>query len=90
MSEIKHGQNKFFVGEDENNPTAEITYQKDSSGNLVVEHTFVSDELRGQGMAGQLVEKVINHARQQGIKLIPECAYAKKYIEKHNLSDILA
>ncbi|WP_047986054.1 GNAT family N-acetyltransferase [Ornithinibacillus californiensis] len=90
MTEIKHGQNKFFVGEDESNPSAEITYQKDPSGNLVVEHTFVSDELRGQGIAGQLVEKVINHARQEGIKLIPECTYAKKYIEKHNLNDILA
>ncbi|GGA80954.1 N-acetyltransferase [Ornithinibacillus halotolerans] len=85
MAEIIHGQNKFYVRDTENSPKAEITYKKDSEGNLIVDHTFVSDELRGQGIAGQLVEKVVGYAKQEGVKLTPECSYAKKYIEKNNL-----
>ncbi|WP_042148552.1 GNAT family N-acetyltransferase [Paucisalibacillus sp. EB02] len=90
MTEIKQGQAKFFIGKDEVNPKAEITYQKDSNGNLVVDHTYVSDELRGQGMAGQLVDKVISYARQEGVKIVAECSYAQKYIDRNNLQEILA
>ncbi|WP_096270109.1 GNAT family N-acetyltransferase [Paucisalibacillus globulus] len=89
MGDIKQGQGKFFVG-DEARPKAEITYQKDSTGNLVVDHTYVSDELRGQGMAGQLVEKVVSFARQEEVKIVAECPYAQKYIEKNNLQEVLA
>ncbi|MFS0672212.1 GNAT family N-acetyltransferase [Ornithinibacillus sp. 179-J 7C1 HS] len=90
MAEIKHGQNKIYIGDNEHSPSAEITFQKDAIGNLVVDHTFVSDELRGQGVAGQLVDEVITFAKQKGIKLVPECPYVKKYIDKNNLHDILA
>jgi uncharacterized protein len=89
MAEIKQGQSNFFVGEDEANPKAEITYQKDSNGNLIVNHTFVSDELRGQGVAGQLVDEVVSYAKQEGVKIVAECSYAQKHIEKNKLHDIL-
>jgi uncharacterized protein len=89
MKEIKHGQNKFYIGKDEADPKAKITYQKDSNGNFIIDHTFVSDELRGQGTAGQLVNVVVDYARQEGVKIVAECSYAKKYIEKNNLHDIL-
>ncbi|WP_026905901.1 GNAT family N-acetyltransferase [Paucisalibacillus globulus] len=89
MEDIKHGQNKFYIGEDEADPKAKISYQKDSSGNLIIDHTFVSDEFRGQGTASQLVNMVVDYARQEGVKIIPECSYAQKYIEKNNLHDIL-
>lgn len=90
MAEIKHGQNKLYIGESEDMPKAEITFQKNTNSNLIVDHTFVSDELRGQGIAGQLVEAMVNYAKQEGVKLVPECSYAKGYIEKHNLHEILA
>ena len=28
MAEIKQGTNKFYIGEDENNPQAQITFKK--------------------------------------------------------------
>ncbi|SHF83195.1 GNAT family N-acetyltransferase [Ornithinibacillus halophilus] len=91
MTEIKQGNQKFFVGENEQEPLAEITYQKTNESTITVDHTFVSDELRGQGMAGKLVEKVVSYARDEGYKIIPECSYAKNKIEKtESYQDILA
>lgn len=82
MAEIKQGDNKFFVGDDEANPLAEITFKPAGDSTITVDHTFVSDELRGEGVAGKLVNKVVTYAREQGKKINPECSYAKSKMEK--------
>ncbi|GGB50803.1 GNAT family N-acetyltransferase [Virgibacillus dakarensis] len=82
MVTIKQGKNKFFVGENEEEPLAEITFTQSGDTDLIVDHTFVQDELRGEGVAGKLVERVVKYAREEGKKIIPECSYAKNKIEK--------
>lgn len=82
MITIEQGENKFFVGEDEETPLAEITYRLSENKQLVVEHTYVSDELRGEGIAGKLVDKVVNYARGNDLKVRSECSYAKDKLEK--------
>jgi len=55
-----------------------------------IEHTFVDDSLRGQGIAGQLIEKAAQQIRQSGLKAKATCSYAAKWLEKHaEYSDIL-
>ena len=44
----------------------------------VITHTGVRSAYGGQGIAGQLVEKVIKEARARQVKIIPRCSYAKK------------
>ena len=63
--EIKQGNNKFYVGEDENNPKAEITYKQVDNNEIEIDHTGVSDELGGQGLGTKLVDAVVEHARQK-------------------------
>ena len=82
MIAIEQGDNKFFVGGDEENPLAEIIYRLSEDKQLVVEHTYVADELRGEGVAGKLVEKVVDYARGNGFKIRSECSYAKSKLEK--------
>lgn len=82
MNAIKKGENKFYVGENEQDPLAEITFKPANDNKLIVDHTIVSEELQGQGIAGKLVEKMVSYARDEGMKVIPECSYAKKKMEK--------
>lgn len=82
MLEIKKGENKFYIGEDIKEPIAEITFVQSGENRMVVDHTYVSDELRGQGVAGKLVEKVVTYARENGKKIIPQCPYVKSKLEK--------
>ncbi|SDR10804.1 hypothetical protein SAMN05216232_3466 [Virgibacillus subterraneus] len=82
MTEIKKGNNKFYVGKDEQNPLGEITFEPSGDNVLIVDHTYVSDELRGQGLAGKLVDKVVTYAREEGKKIDPTCSYAKDKMEK--------
>ena len=45
-------------------------------------HTEVNSLYQGQGIAKQLVECIIKNAKKHNKKLIAECSYAKKVIEK--------
>lgn len=91
MVTIEQGEHKFFVGEDEEHPLAEITYRVPEDKQLVVEHTYVDDELRGEGVAGKLVEKVVNYARENEFKVRSECSYATSKLEKTpEYQDVLA
>lgn len=46
-------------------------------------HTEVPEELQGQGIAGRLARTALEHARAEGLKVIPRCPYIAGYIRKH-------
>lgn len=84
MTEIKRGNQKFYVGENEEQPQAEITFISTNDSSIMINHTFVADELREQGLGEQLVNKVAEHARTENKTIIPECLFAKKVLESNN------
>ena len=63
--EIKQGNQQFYVGEDEQNAQAVITFKQVDNNEIDIDHTGVADELGGQGLGKQLVEAVVNYARKQ-------------------------
>ncbi|MEY3774528.1 MAG: hypothetical protein RLZZ129_1308 [Verrucomicrobiota bacterium] len=46
-------------------------------------HTFVPPELRGRGLAEALVRAALADARTAGLKVLPQCSYVAKFIERH-------
>lgn len=71
----------FALGED-GTLLAEITFPTED-GVAVINHTFVHESLRGQGVAGQLMREAVSAIRQAGLKLKPVCSYAVGWMEKH-------
>ena len=54
-------------------------------------HTVVPPELRGRGIAEQLVRAALADARTAGHKVVPACSYVAKFIERHQeYRDLLA
>lgn len=82
MLTIQKGENKFYIGDDIKEPLAEITFVESGEDRIVVDHTYVSNELRGQGVAGKLVEEVVQYAREKNKRIIPLCPYVKKKMDK--------
>ncbi len=78
MDDIKSGSNSFYIGEDPENIAAEITFVPGSGDIITIGHIFVSEKLRGQGIALKPVNKVAEYARTQHKKIIPQYSYAKK------------
>lgn len=66
------------------NVIAEITFYKTENDVYVIDHTFVDESLRGQGIAGKLVEMAVEEIEKRGGKVEATCSYAKKWLEKNN------
>lgn len=61
------------------------------SGSMwTIDHTFVQEGYGGQGIAGKLVEEVVNQARKRGIRVVPICSFARKeFARKPEYRDVL-
>lgn len=58
---------------------------------LAIVHTEVPPPLEGRGIAGVLVQAVLDHARAAGLKVRPLCSYARAYMRRHpETADLLA
>jgi predicted GNAT family acetyltransferase len=50
---------------------------------LTLVHTEVPADLEGQGLGGKIVKAALNFAIDQRLKVVPQCPFAKSYIERH-------
>ena len=83
MIDIKKGEKSFYVGDNEEEPLAkmEFVYNGDA---ITINHTFVSEQLRGQNVGGQLLDEIVSLARETNKKITPICPYAKAKLNKDN------
>ena len=89
LNKISFSTNTFFIGE-ENNELAKITFVPTGENKIIIDHTYVSEAARGQGLGEQLVERVVQYARENNKKIIPLCPFAKLQIGKNpEFSDVL-
>lgn len=80
----------IFYAEDEGEMQAEMTYRMTAPDKMVIEHTEVSEELRGQNIGYELVHAAVEYARQHQIKITVWCPFAKKVFDKKpDWSDVL-
>ncbi|MFA5481482.1 MAG: GNAT family N-acetyltransferase [Bacilli bacterium] len=83
MDKILFGKNsdRFYIGESEEQAVAEVTFKKHRDNIIILDHTYVNRSLRGRGLGKILVDKVVEHARTNNLKIIPTCPFAKDLLE---------
>lgn len=69
--------------DDEGKLIAEITFPETEPGVFTIDYTFVDDSLRGQGMAGTLVQLAVDEIKKREGKVAATCSYAKKWLEEN-------
>lgn len=82
----------FYASNDEENEVilAEMVYTMPSHNKMIIEHTEVSDELKGQNVGYQLVKTAVEYARAHNIKIIPLCPFANSVFKKKpEFADVL-
>lgn len=75
-------EGRIFAVDGEGRLLAEVTFPT-RDGVAVIDHTFVDTSLRGQGVAGQLLQAAADAVRAQGRKARPVCSYAVRWFEQH-------
>lgn len=78
------GDSRFYKNDEKENLICEILYSIEDNGIISIDSTFVNDDYRGQGIAAQLVDRVVEMARAENKKIIPICPYAKGIFERNN------
>ncbi|EMF0178000.1 GNAT family N-acetyltransferase [Enterococcus hirae] len=88
--EIKEEKNRFVLLNDEAKEIGKMTWSDAGPDIMIIDHTFVEPEYRGQKLAEKLVLNGVELARREGKKIIPLCPYAKKEFErKPEYQDVL-
>jgi len=62
---------------------AEMTYSIAGDALIIVDHTYVPETLRGQGVGLALVSRAVADARRDGRKIMPLCPYANTQFRRH-------
>jgi predicted GNAT family acetyltransferase len=90
QNEEQDTKGAFFIEKD-GERIAEMTYRKMGTDRIIIDHTEVNDPLKGEGVGKQLVEAGVKFARKNNLKIVPQCVFAKKIIDRMpEFQDVLA
>ncbi|OYD45233.1 GNAT family N-acetyltransferase [Sphingobacterium cellulitidis] len=90
---VKHEESgnkgSFFAVED-GKQIGEMTYSKAGPGKIIIDHTEVDSEEKGKGIGSVLLEKAVDYARENNVKILPLCPFAKAQFDRDvNIRDVL-
>lgn len=80
-AELKHENNRFFKVV--NDLEAEIEYEMLDSSTIEFYHTYVPPELRGKGLAQELIKAGLDYAIKNNFRIIPSCSAVQRFINMH-------
>lgn len=82
IQQKQEGSKGSFYVQEGNDMLAEMTYSMTGTDLMIIDHTEVSDVLRGKNVGYQLVHAAVENARTNHIKILPLCPFAKSVFDK--------
>lgn len=76
----EHG--RIFAKDTDGKMLCEIVFP-DSDGVAEIQHTYVSETLRGQGVANRLMEMAVQQIQERNLAAHPTCSYAVQWFYRH-------
>jgi len=81
LQEDNGKKGRFYMLEN-GNLEAEMTYTWAGVQRIIIDHTEVSEVLKGKSAGKQMLMKAVSFAREKGIKIIPLCPFANSVFQK--------
>ena len=82
-SEIVHRGNRFIKVV--NGMESHLEYERYDPSTVIFYHTFVPEELRGRGLATQIIKEGLDWAMREQLRVIPSCSAVRKFIERNTI-----
>lgn len=83
----KHGA---FTATENGAAAGEMTYTWAGDKMFIIDHTGVEDAFRGQNVGRRLVDAAVAFAREQQVKILPLCPFAKSvFVKDESIRDVL-
>jgi predicted GNAT family acetyltransferase len=85
------GPKGMFYVEKDGEVHAKMVYHMITPENMVIDHTEVDDELKGQSVGYELVLAAVENARLHHLTITPLCTFASSVFKKKpDFQDVLA
>lgn len=93
MTEIKQSSDHnmgLFTAYVNGKEAGTLSYKASGNNRIIIDHTEVSKDFNGQGIGKKLVMHAVEYARENNLKILPVCPFAKSVFEKtESISDVL-
>jgi predicted GNAT family acetyltransferase len=76
-------ENKISSRDETGKTLAEVTFPSINDTLVNIDHTYVSPDLRGLGVADKLLTALAEKLRAEGRMAYPSCPYAVKWFGEH-------
>lgn len=87
INDIKRGS---FEAVEDGKEAGKMTYTWAGDSKFIIDHTEVNEEFNGKGVGKKLVMASIDYARNNHLKIIPLCPFAKSVFDKsEEIRDVL-
>ncbi|MGD9761410.1 MAG: GNAT family N-acetyltransferase [Candidatus Izemoplasmatales bacterium] len=82
--------NRIYSEREDGLLLAEVTFPARDEKRVDVNHVYVDESLRGQGLASNLMLEAYNFIKAKNLKIVAKCPYAIDWFKKHeNYQDIV-
>lgn len=81
--DFKQTQARIFLEGEQGQVLAYVDFPVIGENIVELTHTVVDDSLRGQGIAGKLMDAFYERMKRENKKVKLSCSYAVKYFEKN-------
>ena len=90
MANIEHQADQTRFVTEVDGYEAQVIYE--TRGDVMhLTHTLVPGAIGGRGIAAELVQAAMDHAKANGLKVAPDCSYAEAWIRKNpSYQDLVA
>lgn len=78
-AEVLHHQNRFYKIVD--GMESHMDYEMHEPATVVFYHTYVPEELRGKGLAKEIIKEGLNWAMSEKLEIIPACSAVRRFID---------
>jgi uncharacterized protein len=76
------GEKGFFYIDVNGKHEAMMTFVFAGKDKIIIDHTEVNSAFNGKGFGKKMVTKAVEYAREENIKIIPLCPFAKRTFDK--------
>ncbi len=90
IERVDQGSSGYFKATIDGRDAGKMTFTRRGDNEITIDHTEVNSEYQGKGVGKAMVEKSAEYAREENLKIIPNCSYAKKVMERSSgFDDVL-
>ncbi len=82
MPEVRNNEEEARFEAEVGGRRALLTYER-ADGEIRMLHTEVPGEFQGRGIGSHLVRAAMEHARAEGLRVVPRCPFVRAYLERH-------